>query len=89
MLICVRTTLNLDDDLAAAARDEARRAGTTMTSLIEEGLRKLLAERAPLDVDRRVDLILGHGRAIAAELPQSWRHGDPADHLYGERGLPA
>jgi hypothetical protein len=90
MLICMRTTLNIDDELAAAAKTEALRSGTTMTSLIEEGLRKVLAERATDDtVQRRVDRILAHGRAIAAALPEEWRHGDPTDHLYDERGLPA
>lgn len=91
MLVCMRTTLNIDDALAAAAKAEAQRSGTTVTSLVEEGLRKVLAERAPEDEDlqRRVDRILAHGRAIAAALPDEWRHGDPTDHLYDERGLPA
>jgi hypothetical protein len=91
MLVCMRTTLNIDDQLAAAAKAEAQRSGTTVTSLVEEGLRKVLAERVPDegDLQRRIDRILAHGRAIAAELPDEWRYGDPADHLYDDRGLPA
>lgn len=89
MLICMRTTLNLNDELASAAREEARRSGTTVTALIEEGLRRVLAERGPEEVQRRIDMLLEHGREIAVALPAEWRHRDPADHLYDDRGLPA
>lgn len=43
MLICMRTTLNLNDALVAAAKARALAEGTTMTSLIEESLRARLA----------------------------------------------
>jgi hypothetical protein len=45
MLFCMRTTLNLDDDLVRAAKNKALHAGTTLTSVIEEALRAALAER--------------------------------------------
>lgn len=45
MLICMRTTLNLDDRLIKAARKQALTAGTTLTALIELALRELLAQR--------------------------------------------
>ncbi len=90
MLICMRTTLNLDDTLAAEVKAEAARTGTTMTALIEEGLRRVLAERTPsADGPARADVILAHGRAIAVTLREPWRSGDPADLLYDDRGLPA
>lgn len=41
----MRTTLNLDDDLAQAAKQRAHDEGTTFTSVIEEALRALLAQR--------------------------------------------
>lgn len=44
MLICMRTTLNLPDALVEAAKRRATDRGTTLTSLIEEGLRRVLAE---------------------------------------------
>ena len=44
MLICVRTTINLPDALGKAARRRAAKEGRTFTSLIEEGLRMVLAE---------------------------------------------
>lgn len=46
MVICMRTTVNLDDALLREAKAEAARAGRTLTSLIEEGLRQALAQRA-------------------------------------------
>ena len=42
MLICMRTTINLPDGLAEAAKAKARAQGTTFTSLVEEGLRAVL-----------------------------------------------
>lgn len=43
MLICVRTTLNLPDGLMEAAKARAAEDGRTLTSLLEEGLRAVLA----------------------------------------------
>ena len=55
----MRTTLNLDDDLARRAKEAAAREGSTLTRLVEEGLRLRLrapawttAEPAPLPVFR-------------------------------------
>jgi hypothetical protein len=42
MLICMRTTINLPDGLAEAAKAKAKADGTTFTSLVEEGLRAVL-----------------------------------------------
>lgn len=44
MLVCMRTTINLPDTLAAAAKERAARLGRTFTSLVEEGLRTVLAQ---------------------------------------------
>lgn len=43
MLICVRTTINLPDALGDEAKARARAEGRTFTSLVEEGLRMVLA----------------------------------------------
>jgi len=40
---CMKTTVELSDDLAKAARDHAARQGVTLRSLIERGLRQALA----------------------------------------------
>jgi plasmid stability protein len=44
MLICMRTTLQLDDDLMAEAKSYAAQHHRTLTSVVEESLRQLLAE---------------------------------------------
>lgn len=44
MLVCMRTTLNLPDALAEAIKARAAREGRTFTSLVEEGLRAVLAK---------------------------------------------
>jgi hypothetical protein len=41
----MKTTLNLDDDLLARAKAQAARERTSLTSLIEEGLRLRLRSR--------------------------------------------
>lgn len=46
MLICMRTTLNLSDALAAEAKSRAAAEGTTFTSFIEAALREHLARHA-------------------------------------------
>ena len=55
----MRTTVRLDDELLAEAKRYATRTGRTLTSLIDEGLREVLARgerRAPA---KRVELITG------------------------------
>ncbi len=47
MLVCMRTTLNLSDALAAEAKARAAAEGRTFTSFIEEALREHLAKRRP------------------------------------------
>jgi len=39
MLICMRTTLNLEDELMRAVKRRAAEVGSTMTEIIEEALR--------------------------------------------------
>jgi plasmid stability protein len=46
MLVCMRTTLNLPDALAEAVKARAASEGRTFTSLVEEGLRAVLAKSA-------------------------------------------
>ncbi len=47
MLICMRTTINLPDGLAREAKARAAAEGRTFTSLLEEGLRSVLADDRP------------------------------------------
>lgn len=45
----MRTTVAIDDNLLERARDEARRRGTTLGTVIEDGLRELLSSAEPVD----------------------------------------
>ncbi len=45
MLVCMRTTINLPDALADAAKHRAAEEGRTFTSVVEEGLRTVLEAR--------------------------------------------
>ncbi len=54
MLVCMRTTINLPDALAQAAKRRAADEGRTFTSVVEEGLRTVLANR--LDHDQPPEL---------------------------------
>lgn len=53
MLVCMRTTLNLPDGLVHEAKAHALRTGQTLTAVLEEALRLLLASRddAPSTVE--------------------------------------
>ncbi len=46
MLCCMRTTVNLDDDLMRRAKRTAAEHGITLTRLMEDALRAVLRERA-------------------------------------------
>ncbi len=49
-----RTTVRLPDDLVRRAKRKAVAEGRTLTALIEDGLRRVLNERAPSGKTRRV-----------------------------------
>ena len=53
MLICMRTTLNLDDELVAEAKILAVRRRTTLTAVIEAALREAVdaATRSETPID--------------------------------------
>ena len=76
MLICMRTTLNIADGLVEAAKVRAAAQHRTLTSLIEEGLRAVLAHN--------------EGQTAVPTLPTYGRRGDrmlidieDRDALYG------
>jgi hypothetical protein len=61
MLICMRTTLDLDDALIRAAKREAVTRGVTLTRIIEEALRAELTPR-PARGGFRLDFPVVSGR---------------------------
>jgi len=55
----MRTTVRLDDELLAEAKRYAARTGRTLTSLIDEGLREVLARGERRVPAKRVELLTG------------------------------
>ncbi len=49
MVICMKTTLNIADSVMRRLREEAARRATTMSALVEAGLRIVLADDGPSD----------------------------------------
>jgi poly-beta-hydroxybutyrate-responsive repressor len=56
MLCCMRTTIELDDQLLVAAKQRAAEEGRTLRSLVEEALRARLARRSPEDAPPRLPI---------------------------------
>lgn len=63
----MRTTVRLDEGLLQRAREEAAKRGTTLTSLIEQGLE--LALRKPMRRAERPPVVLPECRAGGGTLP--------------------
>ncbi len=78
----MRTTVRLDDDLLAAAKQRAAANHTTLTSLIEDSLRQTLALR-PVGLSERLTLqTFGEGGTLAGvELDDSQSLRDLMDGL--------
>jgi len=87
MLRCMRTTIRLDDDLLAEAKQYAARSGQTLTAVVEGALREMLArqeqatERKPV----RLSTVSGRGLRPGVDLDDSAvllslmeNSGDPA-----------
>ena len=51
MFTHMKTTLNIDDTVMRRLREEAARRGTTMSALVEAGIRRILDEGRPAPVD--------------------------------------
>lgn len=52
MLVHMETTLTIDDAILRELREEAVRRGTTMSALVEAGVRRILAERPATEADK-------------------------------------
>jgi hypothetical protein len=62
MLICMRTTLNLEDGLMKEMKQEAAQRGTTLTAVMEEALREHLRRaRQATSRDFRLRLVTAPG----------------------------
>ncbi len=49
-----RTTIRLPDDLVSSAKRKAAAEGRSLTALIEDGLRRIVDERAPAGQSARI-----------------------------------
>ena len=49
MVLHMKTTLNIDDSVMQRLREEAARRGTTRSSLVEAGLRRVLTVVDPME----------------------------------------
>lgn len=62
MLCCMRTTVDLPDELLRQARSRATEEGSTLTALLADGLRlRLERETTPSGTPRRVPVSRNHG----------------------------
>jgi hypothetical protein len=69
-MVChMKTTLNIDDTVMQRLREEAPRRGTTMSALVEAGIRRILDEdpRGPT-TDSLPSLPTWHGGAMLVDV---------------------
>lgn len=67
MLWCMRTTIRLDDDLLREAKATAAQQGRSLTSFIEEALRRSLAIAAP-EGEQRPYIVPTFGSRVRAGI---------------------
>jgi hypothetical protein len=60
----MRTTIRLDDELLTQAKLEAARTGRTLTAVIEDALREVLARSGRTDAEPRPRLPTFRGRGV-------------------------
>jgi plasmid stability protein len=63
MLVCMRTTLQLDDELVVQAKISAARTRRTLSQVIEDALRQALSSRAE-PTRQRVSVPTSPGRLL-------------------------
>jgi hypothetical protein len=67
-MLLMKTTLDITDSLLSEARKVARREGTTLRALVEQGLRRVLGEKKkPRPAFRLRDASVG-GKGLRPEL---------------------
>jgi plasmid stability protein len=62
MLICMRTTLNLDDELMRILKRRAAESGRTLTDMIEEAIREMLARPGRAKPESEFRWVTARGR---------------------------
>jgi plasmid stability protein len=64
----MKTTLNIDDTVMSRLREEAARRGTTMSELVEAGLRRILQDESTPASTRRAPASLPRWRSGGARV---------------------
>jgi hypothetical protein len=64
MLLCMRTTIRIDDELLKGAKQLAAASGRTLTAVIEDALRMMLALRKDKGKRPKVRLETRGGRGV-------------------------
>ena len=64
MLLCMRTTINIDDDLLSQIKELAARNGTSMASIIEDALRQLVAAKKQSATRKKTRLTIVKGKGL-------------------------
>jgi hypothetical protein len=84
MLSHMRTSVELSDGLLERARKLAQRRGVTLRALVEEGLRRVLAESASETAFRLQDVTYGEGGFVEGVTQSDWER--IRDSIYEGRG---
>jgi len=84
MVTHMKTTIDIADSLLAEAKALAAREGTTVRSLVEEGLRLAIARHHAGEPYRLPDASFGEGGLRADVSLESW--DEIRDFIYGGRG---
>jgi predicted transcriptional regulator len=80
----MKTTIEIQDDLMKAAKALARKQGTTLKSIIEQGIRTRLKEEQRSTHYELADKSV-KGRGLQADFQQA-KWADIRDAAYRERG---
>lgn len=64
MLLCMKTTIQLDDQLLSEAKQHAAQTGRTLKAVIEDALREVLARTEATRPQARVPLQTFKGRGV-------------------------
>lgn len=78
----MKTTLNIQDELLARAKQHARRTGRTLRAVVEEGLCQVLSSKSPRDRYVLLDHSVGEAGGRDPLKAYSWK--DLREVCYGK-----
>ena len=79
----MKTTVEISDALLARAKRQAKRSGRPLRALVEEGLRRVLADEPARSVYELPDRSVGSPEGPNPLSAMSWQ--DLRDEIYGGR----